>query len=987
MEGLRQSCLFMRSTAMVVLFAFVSLLFHPVVYATRSQAVTPPEVSTHSAGHGHFKQTEHAIDETLAQLQQRLDRKQATEKYTERLRGLESDLDRLDVDTEDHFAATEIHLQQHRLSDTILQRHREALAGYRQELSKLRGSLHAISGAATPAELQKRVSAARKYRSERRRHPYRQPLDPEHLPFHLPRSKVRKPRVGADEINAMIPARPVQLASLAMNAGMLAPVVGPQPGDLQTGVDVQITPEIQALAAELGNNPVAIFNWVRNELEFVPIYGSIQGSQMALETKKANAFDTASLLIALLRAAGIPARYVYGTVEIPAELVMNWVGGVETPEAALSLLAQGDIPSEGLIQGGRITHVRMEHVWVEAWVDYYPSRGAVNINGDSWVAMDAGFKQYTYSDGLDVDQAIPFDAGSLVDQLVQGAQVNDVEGWAAGIDQDLLESGLQDYQAQIQTYLDTSGSVATVADMPGGRSVVPVQAAMLAGSLPYHLLVRSDAFASLPDSLRHRFRYALYAGEQDRVLDSPTLVFEESLPALAGKKLTLGFAPATAEDEALIQSYLPTVHADGSPIQPSEWPASLPGYLIRLTPELLVDGVVVQRGGVLTMGDDFIASLGLQEPDQGWQTVDNSIVVGSTVAIDVAGTPASAAQLAALSDRTAATQQTLQQPTGSVETSALVGDLLYGTVLGYFSLLHLFTDIAAKNQGIISYPLPSIGSFQTELNVNRVFGLPVAVSEGGVLMDIDRNASIVVDKSGDRAGRRRFNALIGLVSSLLESRIPEEIFSTPEYTAEGISAAKALMLANRQGQKIFQLNPSNSAAVLPGLVADADVKTDIANAIAAGLQVTVHESPISVGQWSGTGYIITDPETGVGAYRISGGANGGWTDIAGLISPVLSFWKTWDVAAMGNKFSGFSNALGFIGSIVGVLSFAAETWEKCKDLSKKILVMGLMAGFISIIGSTLTALSLTPLGSILFSMVINFTVNNFMKGIRSIVCQ
>ena len=33
--------------------------------------------------------------------------------------------------------------------------------------------------------------------------------------------------------------------------------------------------------------------------------------------------DTASLLIALLRAAGIPARYVYGSVEVPAEQMMT----------------------------------------------------------------------------------------------------------------------------------------------------------------------------------------------------------------------------------------------------------------------------------------------------------------------------------------------------------------------------------------------------------------------------------------------------------------------------------------------------------------------------------------------------------------------------------------------------------------------------------------------------------------------------------------
>jgi transglutaminase-like putative cysteine protease len=56
---------------------------------------------------------------------------------------------------------------------------------------------------------------------------------------------------------------------------------------------------------------------VRNSIEFIPSYGSIQGAAMTLSTRRGNAFDTASLEIALLRAAHIPARYAYGTIEVP----------------------------------------------------------------------------------------------------------------------------------------------------------------------------------------------------------------------------------------------------------------------------------------------------------------------------------------------------------------------------------------------------------------------------------------------------------------------------------------------------------------------------------------------------------------------------------------------------------------------------------------------------------------------------------------------
>ncbi|WP_202927625.1 transglutaminase-like domain-containing protein [Undibacterium crateris] len=121
--------------------------------------------------------------------------------------------------------------------------------------------------------------------------------------------------------------------------------------------DIQLTPAVKAQALALNNNPVQIYNWVRNNISFIPSYWSIQGSELTLQNKRGNAFDTASLLIALYRAAGIPARYVYGTIDVPADKVMNWVGGVTKVEAARILLGQGGIPNTGLVSGGKVSTI------------------------------------------------------------------------------------------------------------------------------------------------------------------------------------------------------------------------------------------------------------------------------------------------------------------------------------------------------------------------------------------------------------------------------------------------------------------------------------------------------------------------------------------------------------------------------------------------------------------------------------------------------
>ncbi len=69
--------------------------------------------------------------------------------------------------------------------------------------------------------------------------------------------------------------------------------------DLAAHEEIQLTPEIQVLAQELDNSSVAIYFWVRNHIDFVPSYGAIQGAAQTLKSQRGNAFDTASLLIAL----------------------------------------------------------------------------------------------------------------------------------------------------------------------------------------------------------------------------------------------------------------------------------------------------------------------------------------------------------------------------------------------------------------------------------------------------------------------------------------------------------------------------------------------------------------------------------------------------------------------------------------------------------------------------------------------------------------
>src|SRR5258707_12195191 len=96
----------------------------------------------------------------------------------------------------------------------------------------------------------------------------------------------------------------------------------PQPS---TPVAEAITPQIQALADGLQDNPQRIFDYVHDHIKFVLYFGSKKGAQLTLLEKSGNDFDQSALLVALLRAAGYTnapgsdhgVGYQFGWMAIP----------------------------------------------------------------------------------------------------------------------------------------------------------------------------------------------------------------------------------------------------------------------------------------------------------------------------------------------------------------------------------------------------------------------------------------------------------------------------------------------------------------------------------------------------------------------------------------------------------------------------------------------------------------------------------------------
>lgn len=157
---------------------------------------------------------------------------------------------------------------------------------------------------------------------------------------------------GGDTTNTA--ASPVMAAS-TVNASITAsPIVDLTP--------VEITPEITELARGLRNDPVEIYNFVRNKIAYQAYSGSWKGATGTYLDRAGNDVDQASLLIALLRASKIAgsnvesANYIDFTLSLPATSgdknnMCQWLGLTDYKQVWSTLQNAGVPYSSDYVQG------------------------------------------------------------------------------------------------------------------------------------------------------------------------------------------------------------------------------------------------------------------------------------------------------------------------------------------------------------------------------------------------------------------------------------------------------------------------------------------------------------------------------------------------------------------------------------------------------------------------------------------------------------
>ncbi|MFN3409055.1 MAG: RHS repeat-associated core domain-containing protein [Limisphaerales bacterium] len=295
-----------------------------------------------------------------------------------------------------------------------------------------------------------------------------------------------------------------------------------------------VTPEIEALARGLGNDPGRIFNYVHGQIRHVLYFGSKKGAQLTLLEGSGNDFDQCALLVALLRAAGHEAEYEFGVLEMPIDApdqfdVRHWLGLslINTNWSATQSYFSYVLGARGYpylaFPGGGTNKIAFHRVWVKLTV------GSTNFY------LDPAFKITEPVAGIDLVAATGLSSNTLM-SVAGGTATND---YAQNLNELAVRNKLRDYTTNLLAHLQTNYPNAMALEILGGR-----RRAASAGGLPL-----SEARAFPLYTPGGQLALQTWENQPTNLMAKMSLSLAGTnrqwcIPELQGRRLTLTFSPS-----------------------------------------------------------------------------------------------------------------------------------------------------------------------------------------------------------------------------------------------------------------------------------------------------------------------------------------------------------------------------------------------------------------------------------------------------------
>jgi len=521
-----------------------------------------------------------------------------------------------------------------------------------------------------------------------------------------------------------------------------------------------------------------------------------------------------------------------------------------------------------LVVDGKPYGLRMEHCWVEAQLNYDIDLGKRNpVSKDTtWIPMDASYKILEYNDPVKLEEQVPLNVDSLLEEIRASAIIDTITGAVTGMDTTIINQTLEDYSTNLKNWTDENlGDSATIGEVFPFKWIKPKESGGFSPVLPYQVTRNIDKYPEVSENLRYKITIEVMSERNigtDISYTFPTV-------GIVGKRILLAYAPASSNDEELLLSQVPDTLTDTTNI-----PSAISAYLINMKPQIIIENEAVATGSTIGMGKEQTYRLIFRSPTGLSDEVENSAIVGSMYGI---GFNLSKVPTEVMKNRMGKYQEVKEQIEAqnipSLTSYDIVGELLAFTSNLYYYRLDMYNELFSRKMEVFRQRVPSEAITSLSLEVTSLLGIPYSLSANGFRIDVDRDMETVFGKDGDKGKKKSYNLESGMMGSEMEARILEQTFRVRNVKA--LSATRILSIANEQQIPIYTINSSNIFQITPLLNISEKMIPIIECAVNRGLEVIIPGSNIQYNGWEGIGYIAINPETGEGAYMVEGIGGGG----------------------------------------------------------------------------------------------------------------
>lgn len=581
--------------------------------------------------------------------------------------------------------------------------------------------------------------------------------------------------------------------------------------------ETKMTEEMADLADHL-KTPLAVYEYLYNNLNTEYYIGSRKGAIGAYEQKGGNDADCSSLLIAMLRYLGYDADYITGTVEVTAEQLMGLTAtdSAENAEKVFMLLGRPLTRSNG--------KYIFDRTWVKALID-----------GKEY-QLDVNFKKFNPASGI---------SGEIKAQNF----ALDYKDYTSLSDAEVL---FNEYKEQL-SLTDVNIS---------GRKLVNRKITKLPLNLPYTCNSIIEEIHNIYDSSVVTTDFITIAfGNDGRNITAPRAYIST---------ISIQYVPSS-DFYDLYEDIID---------KPSSIYASTDDYITSkqktIVPALYIDNKKVHEwNSKVSIGDKQKMYVLTSTCGQNGRYIESrELIVGAIVSIVVDTQVISPQSLLKAYENYKRIKNTINE--NNFYESSYCDNYLDLIGNSYFAQLDIQNMIYSSAYNVYKERELSFGLFTYEPNVETttVIGYTSSIKlkkQGHFGLDILGVYNQAISLSGNENDVKSYLFACGYVSSYLESQTLQQFTGV-----KSVSTAEVFRQCNEKGIDLKMISSENKEIIETLQISDED-KAGITQKVNEGYLVIVPEKNISINQWTGTAYIVQSRDGTQNTFIITGDKNGGYS--------------------------------------------------------------------------------------------------------------